>query len=178
MLKHVGIGNLIICNVPESELRDTKKCTRLEGIQLFSEPLNALPGMPISRMILLDQCATDELSPSDDTAYDYVVCGGILGTDEFEGPVVDRTAEIRQKGVACRHLGSVQMTADTAVIVAHRIVNEGQRLGEMAFVDRPSIALSKHELVEMPFRYLAVDANTHKPMLPEGMVDLWRRDGF
>lgn len=96
----------------------------------------------------------------------------------FDKNLSDRTAEIRTttNGMACRHLGTVQMTADTAVIVAKRILLDQQPLSKLPFEDRPSFAIRPKEFVEMPFRYLLNDCG--QPLLPSGMLDLWRRDGF
>ena len=42
-----------------------------------------------------------------------------------------------------RHLGPVQMTADTAVIVSKRILEDGIPLEQMKFSDRPTIPIRK-----------------------------------
>lgn len=65
------------------------------------------------------------------------------------------------------------MTADTAVICAHRIVSDGVFLSDLNFVDRPTIRLRKKEFIEMPFRYIAADSKG-TPLLPPGMMELWK----
>jgi ribosome biogenesis SPOUT family RNA methylase Rps3 len=86
------------------------------------------------------------------------------------------------------------MTADTAVIASKLIVENGTQLDELSFVDRPSVQIRKkyalicnfqfksilfvhqREFVEMPFRYL--NDGKGKPLLPDGMIQLWREDSF
>ena len=98
-----------------------------------------------SKVIILDQTAPERLSPKDVEWGSVIVCGGILGTDEFEGPVVNRTVEIttklesigKEKGimVVCRHLDSVQMTSDTAFLVALKII-KGTDFDDLEFIDK------------------------------------------
>ena len=80
--------------------------------------------------------------------------------------------ELRVQGFATRHLGPVQMTTDTAVLVSQRVVEGRKRLGELPFVDRPEIKLGKKESVELPFRYLVED---NKPKLPTGLLELLKK---
>lgn len=51
----------------------------------------------------------------------YFLFGGILGDD----PPRDRTGALRAMGFPTRHLGSVQMTTDTALGVTKRVVEDG-----------------------------------------------------
>jgi ribosome biogenesis SPOUT family RNA methylase Rps3 len=92
-----------------------------------------------ARVIVLDQMATQVLEPEDALWATALVCGGILGTDEFEGPIVNRTIEITEKlenrQVRTRHLEKAQMTSDTALIVSMKIMN-GKRLDELEFIDK------------------------------------------
>jgi ribosome biogenesis SPOUT family RNA methylase Rps3 len=123
------------------------------------------------RIGLLDQCGSHELQPTDD--FDVIVCGGILGCDEFEGPLVDRTSQLRREGVECVHLGPVQMTADTAMIVSHLILDQKKKMSDFQFSDRPSLKIGKKQFVDMPFRYLVGDDGV---LLPDGMLDLLKQD--
>eukprot|EP00158_Paraphelidium_tribonemae_P001930 Partr_v1_DN24967_c0_g1_i1_m45178 putative DUF431 domain-containing protein len=169
MLSKLGRDSeLIITNIPVTTTIDK----RLEGATITSmtvrEYLQERPA------ILLDQCAESMLHHSDHHLAEYIICGGILGTDEFDGPMVDRTAEIRQTGEwICRHLGDKQMTADTAVIVSKMVLEDQVEIGDMKFIDRPSIKIAKREWVEMPFRYLATAGDDYQdtPILPPGMVE-------
>ncbi|KAJ9115767.1 hypothetical protein QFC24_006875 [Naganishia onofrii] len=73
---------------------------------------SANPPIPISKVCLLDPKAERVLSPEDgeEGVFEYFLFGGILGDD----PPRDRTGELRRMGFETRHLGSVQMTTDTA----------------------------------------------------------------
>ena len=170
MLMCVGAGNLIItnCKVPNQRLSD-------KGAIVISMPASEY--INGRRAILLDQCTDQCLKPEDADSFEFVVVGGILGTDEFDGPMVDRTGSIRSTNAfTSRHLGPRQMTADTAVIVSKRILVDEQTLDSMLFIDRPTIPLRKRESVEMPFRYLQIESSQQRPLLPPGMIDLLKDD--
>ena len=89
-------------------------------------------------MCLLDPRATEELSPSDKEEFEAFLFGGILGDD----PPRDRTAELRILGLPSRHLGSVQMTTDTAVLVTHTVVERGSesRMESLELYPKPADA--------------------------------------
>lgn len=84
MLKYVGDGNLILCNLPAG----TKIPESLSGAICTEKSIYEMENVDITRVALLDPCADQELCPADVNEIDYVLCGGILGTDEFEGPMV------------------------------------------------------------------------------------------
>ena len=177
MVQHVGEGNLIIANLSPEICNCSHK--KIPGAVLTSKSAREYIGKEPA--ILLDQCAEKELSPSDDSLYKYIICGGILGTDEFDGPMVDRTGEIRQQQYCDgRHLGLKQMTADTAVIVSKKILSDQICLSDMKFIDKPNIPIRKKETIEMPFRYLISNnsKNNDEPMLPNGMIELLRENDF
>jgi ribosome biogenesis SPOUT family RNA methylase Rps3 len=173
MMKHVGAENLVITNVSE-ELQQ-KVPESLKGATFTSKKYTEL-GVALSKIALLDQCGQDILTPEDAPKLDMLVCGGILGCDEFEGPMVDRTSALRVEGVRCVNLGPAQMTADTAVIVSNLILNNQKRMDELKFSDRPSIKIGKKEYVDMPFRYLLQDDGS--VLLPDGMLDYLRKSDF
>jgi ribosome biogenesis SPOUT family RNA methylase Rps3 len=116
-------------------------------------------------MCLLDPKASEVLTPADAAAFDLYVFGGILGDD----PPKYRTGELHPLRAAARHLGPVQMTTDTAVLVTHAIVVHGRPLEALTFVDRPDVVLGVHESVNLPFRYLAAVDGSGAPDLPRGM---------
>ena len=128
-----------------------------------------------SRVCLLDEQASLELSPEDCSDFDYCLVGGILGNvDELDA---DRTKELRTLGFPTRHLGTQQMTADTAAVVADMIVNQGKRLEEISFVDRPEFPIGPNESLILPFRLLKGPEG--EAVIAEGIVDiLIGEDGF
>jgi ribosome biogenesis SPOUT family RNA methylase Rps3 len=86
MLQHVGQGNLIITNIPKEALENLPEA--LSGAICTEKRVEQLDDVDLARVALLDQCAGQEMVPEDQSKFDYVLCGGILGCDEFEGPLV------------------------------------------------------------------------------------------
>ncbi|KAK5138241.1 hypothetical protein LTR08_003302 [Meristemomyces frigidus] len=131
-----------------------------------------------ARVCLLDPKAEKDISPEDAGVFDAFLFGGILGDE----PPRDRTAELRNKGFPGRRLGPEQMTTDTAARVTRIVVQQGKRLDEIAYVDRPDIelpngeggAVNPNESVSMPFKY--VKGADGKAVMPEGMIELLVRD--
>lgn len=138
------------------------------GVISTSKAVLELPEVDPAKVILLDPAATQALEPSDGDRFEYLLFGGILGDD----PPQDRTKELRKLGFATRHLGPVQMTTDTAVIVAKHVIEDQIPLNALEYVDRPEIKLGKKETVELPFRYLKKDG---VPQLPKGLIDLLKK---
>ncbi|KAF8752024.1 hypothetical protein RHS01_07871 [Rhizoctonia solani] len=123
-------------------------------------------GVDLNQVCLLDPKAEKELSPSDGDNFSWFLFGGILGDD----PPRDRTSELRRLGFPNRHLGSVQMTTDTALGVTKRVVVDKVPLQDLPYVDHPTIRFNAKESVEMPFRYITDSKG--EPILPEGMKAL------
>ncbi|KAK8098441.1 carboxypeptidase D [Apiospora kogelbergensis] len=122
------------------------------------------------RVCLLDPAADEDLNPDDKRDFDVFLFGGILGDD----PPRDRTSELRKKGFTGRRLGPVQMTTDTAVRVTRMVVEEQYTLDMIPYLDHPELKFGEKESTEMPFRY--VKGKDGKPIMPEGMVDLIKKD--
>ncbi|KZV83338.1 DUF431-domain-containing protein [Exidia glandulosa HHB12029] len=126
--------------------------------------------VPLESVCLLDPKAEKELSPEDgDGRFQMFLFGGILGDD----PPRDRTSELRKLGFPNRHLGSVQMTTDTALGVTKLVVHDKVPLQEIPYVDFPTIVFNAKESVEMPFRYIVRDGG---PLLPPGMREHLKKD--
>lgn len=142
------------------------------------------------RICLLDMDASEALEPEDAGRFDAVVFGGILG-NVIENPdgsygSDDRTSELRQLGFAHRrHLGPMQMTTDTAVLVTRLVLEERRTLADIPFIDSPDIsetqpdeAMGTSDCVTMEgFRYVAKRGSSGEwePTLPEGMRELLLR---
>ncbi|KAJ3106391.1 hypothetical protein HDU97_006376 [Phlyctochytrium planicorne] len=165
MIKTVGKGNLILSGMTKDTLAAIPDT--LEGAETTAKTVLEITEM--EKVLLLDPAATTPLTPEDGKgSYEYFLFGGILGDD----PPRDRTKELRKLGFATRHLGPVQMTTDTAVLVSHRILS-GTPMEDLKFIDRPTVQLYKNESVEMPFRYLLNDAG--KPIMPPGFLDVLKK---
>ncbi|KAJ3017446.1 hypothetical protein HKX48_003548 [Thoreauomyces humboldtii] len=169
VVKRVGRDRLYLTHVdPELITRLPGRIAEGSGIISTTKAVQELEEVEFSKVILLDPSAPEALTPSDGDTYEWLLFGGILGDD----PPQDRTKELRKLGYARRHLGPVQMTTDTAVIVAKHVIENRTPLDQLQYVDRPEIRLGRRETAELPFRYLAVDG---KPQLPEGLVDLLKK---
>ena len=143
-------SNVLITNVaPALTVPDAWKC--ISRLTLSSTSIKDC-GIPIANICLLDSESPTLLTPSDAKSFTHVLIGGILGnTDEFD---FDRTKVLREMGFSTRNLGSFQMTSDTAVRVAHSILELGVPFEHLKFVDRPEIAASQHERLVLNFRFL------------------------
>jgi len=158
----------------------------------------ALPPLPAwDRICLLDMDAEEALEPSDVANFDALVFGGILGNvhEREDGTYGsdDRTSELRDLSfVQRRHLGPMQMTTDTAVLVCNMVLEEARPLAEIPWLDSPEIgdgaqgeadegekasgAAEACDCVCMEgFRYVArrtSDGTDWEPALPKGMKEL------
>ncbi|GAO49376.1 hypothetical protein G7K_3527-t1 [Saitoella complicata NRRL Y-17804] len=98
------------------------------------------------RVCLLDELAEEELSPEDAERFDWIICGGILGDEDTEDYVAqDRNKgsdELQKHGFPLRRIGKPQMTTDTAVISAKRILEDRKRYEELKFADNPTVKIS------------------------------------
>jgi ribosome biogenesis SPOUT family RNA methylase Rps3 len=123
--------------------------------------------------------ADKELAPEDANKFDAVVFGGILGNvyvnkDGTYGSD-DKTSKVRVLGFNDnrRHLGELQMTTDTAVLVTKLVLRQGKFLHEIPFVDHPEIPADEqsNDVTQMEgFRY--VTGYDGQPVLPQGMKQL------
>lgn len=152
------------------------------------------PSLPAwDRICLLDMDAEEALEPSDVANFDALIFGGILGNvhEREDGTYGsdDRTSELRDLSfVHRRHLGPMQMTTDTAVLVCNMVLEEARTLAEIAWLDSPEIgddAAQGGEAGEGEkatdcvcmegFRYVArrtADGTDWEPTLPKGMREL------
>ena len=147
----------------------TQKPTELDQVEFQKHSVNDWPMEKQARILLLDPDSKVELQPSDCVDFDYLLFGGILGDD----PPQDRTRLLREMGFVTRNLGKVQMTTDTAVLVAQEIIENQKFLKDLQFVDRPEIKLGNKSSVELPFRYLVKDG---EPRLPDGLIELIKKE--
>ena len=65
------------------------------------------------------------------------------------------------------------MSTDTAVIVAWKIIHEGQRFDELKFIDDPEIYVEEEMNTVMPYRYL--DDGTGKPLICPKVLELMKK---
>ncbi|SCW02738.1 LAFE_0F13190g1_1 [Lachancea fermentati] len=181
IIRDLGASNLILTSLPA----DTKKSDIPEkllelGLQWTTKPLTEitqdftdLPELKQQRVCLLDPRAKEDLEPADADRFDYFVFGGILG----DHPPRDRTSELLQAYpnlLVGKRLGDKQMTTDTAIRTTQLIIEKKLPFDKIKFIDYPEFRFNKNEATEMPFRYV-LDTNG-KPILPDGMLELIKRD--
>ncbi|TPX59923.1 hypothetical protein PhCBS80983_g02119 [Powellomyces hirtus] len=169
IVKRVGRNRLYLTHVDPELLQRRADCIG-EGTGIIStvKAVQELEEVDPKKVLLLDPSATEPLAPEDAENFEWLLFGGILGDD----PPQDRTKELRKLGYARRHLGPIQMTTDTAVIVSKHVIEDQTPLDKLVYVDRPEIKLGKKETAELPFRYLLVDG---KPQLPDGLIELLKK---
>ncbi|KAJ8664032.1 hypothetical protein O0I10_000310 [Lichtheimia ornata] len=181
MIQICGADDMYFSGLTENVLNNCMP-EDLKQAHCHQEDVMHLPGVDPSEVCLLDPSATEPLKPEDGEKFKYMLFGGILGDD----PPRDRTKELRKLGFAGRHLGPIQMSTDTAVNVARRVAVDKVPLDEIPYIDSPEIYFSKHESVNMPYRYIAItktittkdgqEKTIKKPLMPPGMLELIKKD--
>jgi len=157
MSKFVGKENLIFTKTKSSKL---KKFGEVEPKSVIDLNLN--------RACLLDPKAKKTLSPSDVDNFDYFIFGGILGDFPEQGRT-EKYLTSKLKNVETRNLGSIQMSTDTAVIVAKMIL-DGKNFNDIKFIDSPNIPIKNGkyaEEVNLPYRYIS---KNNKPLISPKLI--------
>lgn len=181
ILREVGAENLILSSLPESTTeKDIPQRLLKLGLRWTTKDLKGINEdfkdfelLKDGRVCLLDPRATIDLQPEDATKFDYFVFGGILG----DHPPRDRTKELKTAYpnlLISRRLGDKQMTTDTAIRTTQLIIKDRIAFEDIKFIDYPEFRFNKNEATEMPFRYVLDKEG--KPILPEGMLDLIKKD--
>ena len=159
----VGKENLIFTNVKNQRWK-------LEGLgEVMKE---SVKDIQFENSLILDPNAEIPLHP-EDKEFGHLIFGGILG----DYPPRKRTEKELSVhlNIEKRNLGSKQMSTDTAVYVAKKII-DGKKLEEIQFKDEIELDLGEKESVQLPFRYVIEDGEI---VLPPGFVDFMReRDEF
>ncbi|CAG8983714.1 hypothetical protein HYALB_00006283 [Hymenoscyphus albidus] len=166
---HEAGANFCLTSIP-SALALPEALKAAPGFTADGKSVEEIYAEQKARVCLLDPAASKGLSPEDGDNFDIFLFGGILGDD----PPRDRTSELRKKGYENRRLGPKQMTTDTAVRVTRLIVQGKTPLEKIDYIDDPELRVNKNESTEMPFRY--VKGEDGKPIMPEGMVELIKKD--
>jgi len=75
-------------------------------------------------------------------------------------------------GFERRNLGDKQMSTNTAVLVAHKIIDSGKRFEDLDFVNEIEIVLEdengKTYSQILPYSYLV---ENDRPILPDGLIE-------
>lgn len=137
------------------------------------------------RICVLDPFAEKILTTGDKLKFDYFIFGGILGDyppQKRTAGFCDRLKKARIK-FETRNLGKEQMSTDTAVYAAKKILDgkDIKKLSDLKFKDTIIIKINENEEVELPFRYVVEKDKQGKEIiiLPDGFVEfLKKRKGF
>lgn len=159
----VGKNNLIFTNVPKKEKKKLEKFGKVYTRSVLK--------LKLKKCCLMEMIANKQLSEKDKEKFDYFVFGGILG----DNPPRGRTKVLHKLNCEMRNLGKKQMSTDTAVLVAHKVLN-GEKLSKIKFKDTIEIETAKNESVILPFRYVIENG---KPVLAKGLLEMLKKQkGF
>ncbi len=156
----VGKRNLIFTNTSSNKLKKFGKVIK-----------KSLKELNLDNVCVLDPFAKRKLKPEDKDKFDYLVFGGILGTNPASG----RTKkELGNKRFERRNLGKKQMPTDNAVYVAKKII-EGTPIEKIKFKDGIELELKEGESIFLPFRYVIVNG---KPLVPKNLITHLNKKSF
>ncbi len=162
----VGKDNLIFTNISQPTAR--KKLLSLGTVH--KQSIRHIP-LPPQRACILDPFATSPLQPSDNTQFDYIIFGGILG----DHPMKARTKKELSKfckTIPTRHLGKQQFPTDNAVYVAKEILEHNKSLQDFNYLDTLEIDIQEGESIILPFRYVLIN---NKPLLAPGFKEFVKK---
>lgn len=165
--KIIGKKNLIFTNA-----RGEKATEKLSELgEVFNK---SVADLELKYICILDPFAEKTLLQEDKSKFEFLVFGGILG----DYPPQKRTKtmlleKLKNKNIIyqTRNLGKEQMSTDTAVYVAKKIIG-GTQLEKIKFKDTIIIHINENEEVELPFRYVFEDG---KIVLPDGIVEFLKK---
>jgi ribosome biogenesis SPOUT family RNA methylase Rps3 len=158
----VGKENLMFTNIKNPE--EKKK---LEAIGSVEE--KTVKELNLKNMCILDPEAKKTLAPEDNKVFNYLVFGGILGN----WPPEKRTQKELSNKIVCetRNLGKEQMSTDTAVYVAEKIIT-GKKFSEFEFIEELTIPVEEGEEIILPFRFVIENS---KPVLAKGYIEFVKK---
>ena len=163
--KIVGKKNTIFTNINKKYKNKLKKYGHV--YEKGTAKLN------LKNVCILNQYSKKTLKTIDKNKFQYFVFGGILG----DNPAAKRTNKIINElkkhkiRFETRNLGDKQMSTDTAVYVAKKIL-EGEKLNDFKFVDELEIEINENEGITLPFRYIVDD---NKLIINEKLVEHLRK---
>ena len=156
----VGKENLVFTNI-----KTPKSIEKLSVLgKVFSQSVRELK---LGNACILDPSADRVLKNEDN--FDYLVFGGILG--DFPRKRRTKKQISDRVGFPVRNLGKCQMSTDTAVYVAWKII-QGMPLEKIKFKKRLVIKIREGEEIILPYKFAVEDNHI---VLAEGYIDLIKR---
>ncbi|MFA6889230.1 MAG: SAM-dependent methyltransferase [Candidatus Woesearchaeota archaeon] len=158
----VGKENLLFTNI-----KNSAEIKKLETIGTVEE--KSIKKIQLNRMCILDPEAKKTLAPEDAKLFDSLVFGGILGN----WPPEKRTQKELSSKIICetRNLGKEQMSTNTAVYVAKKIM-DGKKFSEFTFIEELTIPIEDGEEIILPFRFVV---ENEKPVLAKDYIEFVKK---
>lgn len=153
-------GNVIFTNVKDfqmyNKLKDLGEVYRESFIEIFDD----------SKIIILDPLAEKQLETEDFIDMDYVLIGGILGDRRITGKTRELITK-KAKNAKVRNLGKIQLTIDSAALVA-KLIYLGMKLEDIEITSEVEIRLNDVESIHLPYGYVILNG---KPIITPGLID-------
>ncbi len=157
----VGKKNLLFTNIKNPD--EQKKLKRIGKVEMKS-----LKEITFRKTCILDPDASKTLEPKDKKEFDYLIFGGILGNDPPEQRTQKAFTGMQSER---RNLGNKQMSTNTAVYVAKKIM-DGKPFSAFEFIDELVIPIDNGEEIILPFRFVVENG---KPILAKGYVEFVKK---
>ncbi len=152
--------NVIFTNVKDPEmfsiLKNLGEVYKESFMELFDD----------RKIIILDPMAEKPLSQKDFENKDYILVGGILGDREITGKTRELITK-KAKNATVRNLGKIQLTIDSAALVA-KLIYLGMDLNDIKITNEVEIRLNDVESIILPYGYVIID---DKPLLTPGLIE-------
>src|SRR3989338_4746664 len=158
----VGKEHLIFTNIKKEE--EKKKLEKIGSVEQKS-----VKELSLKRVCILDPAASKTLESRDKQTFDYLVFGGILG----DWPPQQRTKKDLSEKMNAEHrnLGEEQMSTNTAVYVAKKIM-DGKKFSDFEFIEELVIPIEEGEEISLPFRFVVENG---KPILAKGYIEFVKK---
>lgn len=164
----IGKENLMITNLKESDAGKLQ-----DYAEVKTESLSSMASkLDNEKTCVLDPEGDSLLSPKDKDFFDYMILGGILGSDPPKARTKD---EITFTKATRRHLGKDQFPTDNAVFVCKAIL-EGTPFEELEFTQDVEIEVEEGETIVLPFKYVMIDG---QPLISKEVIEILKEEyGF
>lgn len=142
-------GGAVFTNVSSPKM--TAKLSILGRVE--EKPFHEI--LPGERAIILDPKGVKALEGMDFKDAEVIVIGGILGEAVPKG----RTTALitsRVKNAKVRNLGEVQLTIDSAALVA-KLIQKGFSLNEIEITKEVEVKISEKESILLPYGYVVAE---------------------
>lgn len=141
-------GGAVFTNVPRGMAQELRSLGEVD-------PRPCHEVIPAGEALVLDPRGEESLRRRDFHGRKAVIVGGILGEAEPLGRTREHISS-RMKGARVRNLGDVQLTIDSAALVA-RLVELGVPLRDIEVTTEVEVRVSQGESIHLPYGYVIVN---------------------